>query len=113
MLRSLGKRLKRFAGQGKLEKAARMEKRDAIFAGIEQELHDLASSLSPFGEKADSKKLVALSLFRNHWKSLFDAAQTLPDGEEKQRILEALKRHEAVIARLEQAVANSTDSDSP
>jgi hypothetical protein len=49
MLRSLGKRRKRFAGQGKLEKAARMEKRDAIFAGIEQELNDLASSLSSLG----------------------------------------------------------------
>jgi hypothetical protein len=58
-----------------------MAKRDAVFSGIEQELNDLARSLSPLGEKADSKKLVALSLFRNHWKSLFDAAQTLPDGE--------------------------------
>jgi hypothetical protein len=56
---------------------------------------------------------VALSLFRSHWKNVFDAAQAFPDGEEKQRILEALKRQEAVIARLEQAVANTTDPERP
>jgi hypothetical protein len=82
MLRSLGKQLRRFARQGQTAKEGRMEKREASFASIEQELINLANSTPPYGAKVDSKMLVALSRFRNQWKSLFELAQALPNGEE-------------------------------
>jgi hypothetical protein len=61
MLRSLGKQLRRFARQGQTAKEGRMEKREASFASIQQELINLANSTPPYGAKVDSKMLVALS----------------------------------------------------
>ena len=84
-----------------------MQKRDSYFAAMERTLQELADRVLTSGEEIDASKRVALSGLRHNWDRMYEAAQALPDGEEKQRILEALNKQETAILRLEQVAASS------
>lgn len=102
MWQSLIKRIKRVRAQRRQALDARIQERDSRFAALERTLQDLADHVRASGNEIDANRQRTLSSLRRNWNKMFEAGQALPEGEEKQRILDALKKQEAAILRLEQ-----------